>query len=67
MPQASDVVTGEKKDPLGSAQLTKKLRIQFSRENIDAQTSGESPPAWEDWLQARGFGLNKGGMVFKAE
>jgi hypothetical protein len=72
MAKASDILTKEEKGgprasdeimEAGSAALTKKLRIEYGKYNADAQTSGEDPQPWEEWLRPS-YALDKRGLAY---
>ena len=47
----------------GNAGLTKKLRVEYGKYNADAQSSGEDPKPWEEWLRPD-YGLDKRGLAY---
>jgi hypothetical protein len=72
MAKASEMLMKEKKGGpsaseemmnAGSAGLTKKLRIEYGKYNADAQTSGEDPKPWEEWLRPD-YELDKRGLAY---
>jgi hypothetical protein len=50
---------------VGNPALTKKMRVQYDKYNIDAQTGGEEPLKWAPWLEREGYGLDSQGNVYK--
>ena len=72
MAKASEILTKEEKDDpkaseeltgAGSASLTKKLRIDYGKYNAEAQSSGEDPKPWEEWLKPS-YALDKRGLAY---
>jgi hypothetical protein len=57
-PKASDEIMGA-----GNAGLTKKLRVEYGKYNAEAQSSGEDPKPWEEWLRPD-YGLDKRGLAY---
>jgi hypothetical protein len=57
-PSASDEMMNA-----GSAGLTKKLRVEYSKYNTDTQASGEDPKPWEEWLRPD-YELDKRGLAY---
>jgi hypothetical protein len=60
---ASDTIMGGTGDPF----LTKKLRVQYGKENVDAQTQGQDLPPWEQWVSEQGYALDRAGLVYKPQ
>ena len=72
MGSASDMI-GKKDTPsasdtlgAGSALLTKKLRIEYGKANVEAQTGGDVAPSWAEWLGQQGYALDRQGLAYKA-
>lgn len=72
MAKASDILTKEEKGgprasdeimSAGSAGLTKRLRIEYGKYNAEAQSSGEDPKPWEEWLSPD-YELDKRGLAY---
>ena len=49
----------------GSAPLTKKLRIQYGKDNIEAQTNQGEVLSWSEWLGQQGYSLDRQGLAYK--
>ena len=47
----------------GKPGLTKSLRIQYGKYNIEAQTNGEAALPWDEWLNQNGYELDKAGLA----
>lgn len=47
----------------GTPGLTLQLKQLFDQYNISTMSAGETPMAWEDWLQTQGYGMGPDRLV----